>query len=621
MVVQGWGRAKANADIGGNRLVVHDTTFARGVSTHSPSAICLSLDGNAVEISGLAGIGSTSNDKGSATFFIYGDGKLLWSSPKMKKNMPACGFSCSLVGVRKLILAVSDGGDGTSYDHADWLDTRITYTGKPPKMTRYVAQNTVDLENTRQTIDNFGASDCWSIEPLGKWSEATRNKVADLLFTTDKGIGLSCWRFNIGGGINHETITNPLRTVASFEVSPGVYDWDAAPGQVWMLRAAKKRGVSQFVAFANTPPRSLTRNGFTNCTAGKDSTNLKAEAEPAFAKYLCDIVEHFVKEGIPFTHVSPLNEPDVDWNGVPNPGSQEGCRASNDDVMRICEALAKELASRGMAQKIVTPEHNTPWGGTRAIEWLSFLIGSQYGHYTEMFRSNPDWVRKVNPIYAYHGYAGDHVDHMISVRQELRQGLDKIPQVPVWHTEYCQMGGPRNEGGHGRDLGMNTALNVARLIFFDLSIVEARAWHWWLALSNSDYKDGLLYVDEFDDDGDETVYTSKLFWVMGHFSRFVRPGMVRVQINTLDLEIDGVHLIAFLDKRTGRLVVVAMNHTTKSQWVPLEIKGGDSKAYMITAYFTSDRPGDDLRKTTPSAFANKVYLPSKAVATYVLDPK
>ncbi len=621
LVRQGWGKAIANKDFRGGPLTVNETTFERGVATLAPSIICIDLDGKAATISGSVGIQAAANDKGSAAFFAYTDGKLIWSSPRMKKKTPALEFACSLNGARKLILAASDGGNGSESDFADWLNVKIEYTGQAPKMTQYTPKNTIDLTQTRQTIDNFGASDCWSTEPLAKWSQKTRNKIADLLFSTDKGIGLSCWRFNVGGGINHETITNPLRTVASFETSPGKYDWNAVPGQVWMLKAAHERGVPDLLAFANTPPKSLTRNGFTNCTAGKDSTNLKPGAEGAFAKYLCDIVEHFQKEGIKFKFISPINEPDVDWNGVPNPGSQEGSRASNDDILRVCDALAKELATRKMDQRIVTPETNTPWAGARGVDWLTLLIGSKYGDYTELFHSNPGWLKLVNPVYAYHGYAGDSLESMVTCRQDLRKALGKIPGVPVWHTEYCQMSGPRGEGGHGRDLGMNTALNIARLIHLDLTIVEASAWQWWLGLSDGDYKDGLLFVDGFDNNGDESVYTSKLFWIMGNYSRFVRPGMVRVNVETLELSIEGTHLSAYLNKQTGRVVVVALNHTRKTETVPLDIRGGSVKGYTLTSYITSDRPGDDLRKSSTGAFKGSVILPSKSVVTYVLDPK
>src|SRR3954465_15252558 len=66
----------------------------------------------------------------------------------------------------------------------------------------------VNLNNVKQTIHSFGASDCWTAKYIGKWTDVQKkNQIADLLFSTDtlqdgspRGIGLSLWRFNIGGG-------------------------------------------------------------------------------------------------------------------------------------------------------------------------------------------------------------------------------------------------------------------------------------------------------------------------------------------------------------------------------------------------------------------------------------
>jgi len=71
---------------------------------------------------------------------------------------------------------------------------------------------TVDVQQKRQTINNFGASDCWSIQYVGQWPLAKRQAIADLLFEVGldadgnpKGIGLSLWRFNIGAGSDRQS--------------------------------------------------------------------------------------------------------------------------------------------------------------------------------------------------------------------------------------------------------------------------------------------------------------------------------------------------------------------------------------------------------------------------------
>jgi len=148
-----------------------------------------------------------------------------------------------------------------------------------------IEQDVVRLDVEHQIIDNFGASDCWSMQMLGGWSLETRTRVADLLFSQTNGIGLSCWRFNIGGGINPR-ITNRWRTAETFETGPRQYDWTRQRNERWFLAAAKARGVPQFLAFVNSPPGRMTKNGLTFCDPEGSTTNLKGGAEGEYARYL-----------------------------------------------------------------------------------------------------------------------------------------------------------------------------------------------------------------------------------------------------------------------------------------------------------------------------------------------
>ncbi|HEX7571276.1 MAG TPA: glycoside hydrolase, partial [Verrucomicrobiae bacterium] len=96
----------------------------------------------------------------------------------------------------------------------------------------------LDTGIRHQVMDNFGANDAWSMQKIGLWSEVNKNKIADLLFSTNTGIGLSCWRFYFGAGLNHQTIRDDWRTAESFETTAGQYDWTRQPGARWFLRAA-----------------------------------------------------------------------------------------------------------------------------------------------------------------------------------------------------------------------------------------------------------------------------------------------------------------------------------------------------------------------------------------------
>jgi len=68
----------------------------------------------------------------------------------------------------------------------------------------------------------------------------------------------------------------------------------------------------------------------------------------------------------------------------------------------------------------------------------------------------------------------------------------------------------------------------------DLAIANANAWQWWTAVSNVDYKDGLIYTDYHNPGDPESIIQSKLLWAFGNFSRFIRPGMIRVKLDGAD---------------------------------------------------------------------------------------
>lgn len=173
----------------------------------------------------------------------------------------------------------------------------------------------VDQDTTYQTIDGFGASDCWTMQKIGTWSEPKKKEVARLLFSPTEGIGLSMWRFNLGGGLdNPDAETWGGRRAQCFEVAEGQYDWSKQAAEQYFLFAARDYGVKEFVAFSNSPPMRMTRTGSIQGKEGLGSTNLKAGYEGQFARFLVDVVKHFQDNPDPekrenFTRISPLNEP------------------------------------------------------------------------------------------------------------------------------------------------------------------------------------------------------------------------------------------------------------------------------------------------------------------------
>lgn len=131
--VQGWNTPKKNQTVSGGRpLKVAKKTYPKGLGTHSISELWLQLDGKVQNVKGLVGLDDAQNGSGSVEFVIVGDDKVLFRSGVMGSGEDAKPFAVKLDGVKRLLLYVTDGGDGNGNDHADWLDVVFTYGGAAP---------------------------------------------------------------------------------------------------------------------------------------------------------------------------------------------------------------------------------------------------------------------------------------------------------------------------------------------------------------------------------------------------------------------------------------------------------------------------------------------------------
>ena len=145
-----------------NKLSIRGKVFEKGLGTHAPSKISLDLNGNGKRFKATVGLDDESlisqadtarrkliktanyiydgnldlfdyKQGGTIRFQITGDGKILYSSGWVSHKTPPVEIDISLNSIKKLVLEVEKGADGSYADHADWADARITL--KEPKTT------------------------------------------------------------------------------------------------------------------------------------------------------------------------------------------------------------------------------------------------------------------------------------------------------------------------------------------------------------------------------------------------------------------------------------------------------------------------------------------------------
>ncbi|WP_028611464.1 glycoside hydrolase [Paenibacillus harenae] len=502
------------------------------------------------------------------------------------------------------------------------------------KKVSYDANVTVDASKTFQKIDNFGASDAWSMEPLGKdWTEDNKSRVADLLFSREKGIGLSAWRFNIGAGsteTDQAIITNPWRRSEAFKmVENGEYDWSKQAGQQWFLNAAKERGVDTIIGFVNSPPVWMTKNGHAQPDSTVGSTNLKEGYEDEFAAYLTDVLAHFEEEGISFDYISPINEPTWDWNKA----GQEGNRYNNDDIKRVILELYRQLQASGLNAQISAPDgveitalldddvYKTFANKERYTGGANNLGVGKYREYIKDLLGDPELKEAVGNKIASHSYWSDYSnpgdDRLGYLRDLLNENLKKYdPNAKYWMSEYCILG----NYGPGRDLGIDPALYIARTIHFDMTHANASAWQWWTAVSKEDYKDGLIYTD-YNNPGDEqNILLSKMLWALGNYSKFIRPGADRIALTGLDEQArSGLFGSAYRHDGEKTVTAVFVNDSAEDKRVKLALNGIDKHeaVFVMKPYITStDRDlarGEDVPVQADGTF--ETVIPARSVVT------
>ena len=129
---QSWGQPQVNRSMREQPLTIAGQLFAHGVGTHAHSTLWFDLGGGTERFQASVGVDDAANGSGSVEFLIYADGRKRWGSGVMRTGDRPKAVDLDLQGVETLLLRVNDGGDGISYDHANWAAARLIVSGAQP---------------------------------------------------------------------------------------------------------------------------------------------------------------------------------------------------------------------------------------------------------------------------------------------------------------------------------------------------------------------------------------------------------------------------------------------------------------------------------------------------------
>ncbi len=305
-----------------------------------------------------------------------------------------------------------------------------------------------------------------------------------------------------------------------------------------------------------TPPAAL-----------KDSSNVNgghfissASNYQAFANQTANYVR-FVKTnyGINLYAVSVQNEPDQNT-------SYESCLWTSQQMHDYIPYLYAALSNNGVGStKILMPEYSA---------W-NFAIGSNT--LADTVTSNMVGI-----------LAGHDYDYTVSPVNSGNKSL--------WETEVSTFDTYDGSIGNG--------LYWAEQIHSFMTVAQVNAWHfWWLVSFNSD-NEGLT---------DTSGNPAKRMYVLGNYSRFVRPGFVRIGVSNNALP---TYISAYKDPNTGKFAIVAINSIPGNYTQTFNLSG--LNAATVTPWVTSGTlslVSQASVSVTNSTFSYS--LPASSVVTFV----
>lgn len=496
------------------------------------------------------------------------------------------------------------------------------------------AEITIDLTRTYQTIQDFGASDCWTAEYVANYFSMTeKEKAAKWLFSqgfdsngNPEGIGLSCWRVNIGAGSAEQgtssNIADETRRAACYQKADLTYDWTRCDGQQWFMKRAKDYGVDHFLLFSNSAPVHMTKNGKANANNQNISCNLKDDCYDDFAEFLATVTQHFVDEGYNVTYIDPVNEPRFDWKD-----GQEGSPWENTNIAQLAKQLDKSVASRSLSTKILIPEASSwdlVYGGTgRAANQIYAFFNRKSANYIGDLPS----LAKVVAGHSYWTFRTNA--DLKDIREKVRNEAAKY-FLEVMQTEWSMLdAAPETSAAFPESYEtaskMDIALYMGKIIHCDLCYGNMSGWSYWTAFATERYSQKnrfyLIRMNATGDTGDESygdikkggrLTVDKNLWVLGNYSRFIRPGYKRVAIKGAD-DLNGLMGSSWLSPDEKTLVTVFVNMSQASKKVGITV--ADNAIESMKAYLTDKN--NSLKLQSSLYDASQMEIPARSVVTIV----
>lgn len=278
-----------------------------------------------------------------------------------------------------------------------------------------------------------------------------------------------------------------------------------------------------------------------------------------YAKHLNDFVAFMKSNGVDLYAISVQNEPDY---------AHEWTAWTPTEIQTFMRDHAGSITTR-----VIAPES---FQYTKSV--------------SDPILEDPKALANMD-ILGAHLYGTSYADFPYPLFQEKGAGKD------LWMTEVYYPNSTMTSGNAWPE-----SLSVARHIHHAMADAEFQAYVWW-------------YIRRGYGPMQEDGTLSKRGYAMAAFSKYVRPGAVRLEAESEPRQ--GVYVSAYRNT-DGKIAVVVVNQNDASVTQPLSVKG--ATASKVSSYTT-----DATRNLAPrtgiavSGGAFSATLPAQSVTTFVVE--
>jgi O-glycosyl hydrolase len=427
-----------------------------------------------------------------------------------------------------------------------------------------------------QRIDGFGVSEGFGQAEGIRFAPAkTQAQVLTLLFSTISGAGLTIVRNEIGAGsgatIEPNAPASPTRAPKYVPLSATGDD----QGQLWLAQTIKaKFRVTDIFADAWSPPAFMKTNdsvahGGALCGV-PGAACASGDWRQAYANYLRQYATDYSAAGVPLSYIGPLNEPG--WITDYDSTSMTPAQAAN-----FLQYLGPTMKASHLPTRVEC---------CAAIGWSSAQ------QYAAAIAADPKAAADTT-LLTSHGYAGAPATRPADWKK------------PSWETEWSTFEAWDPAWDDGSDA---SGFTWAQHIYTGLTGANLSAFLYWWGTANGD-NESLIRLH-----GTSVTASSRL-WAFAGYSRFVRPGAVRLKATAAN---KNLQVTAFRNSN-GSVAIVVLNTAKSAQAASFSVSGISHLGETATPYITDATTHGAAQKRLALAHGSfSMKLPARSLVTFTV---